>query len=162
MVDTGHTAPSFELPGTGGSNEDVPTYRLGDALEGGPVVLAFYTFDFHPGCTEQVCSVRDLSWFDINPEVSVFGISTDRVFSHRAFAERYDIEFPLLADSDGTVAEAYGVLQDELLGHRRVSKRALFLLDTDGTVRYRWVGEDPETVPDLTPLYEALADLSES
>ena len=162
MVDIGHTAPGFELPGTGGSDDDVPTYLLEEALEGGPVVLAFYAFDFHPGCTEQVCSVRDLSWFDINPDVSVFGISTDRVFSHRAFAERYDIEFPLLADSDGAVSEAYGVLRDEVLGHRRVSKRALFLLDTDGTVRYRWVGEEPETVPDLTPLYEALAELSES
>jgi len=161
MVTVGDTAPSFELPGTGDAGEGVPTYRLDDALGEGPVVLAFYAFDFHPGCTEQLCSIRDLSWFDIDPDVSVFGISTDRVFSHRAFAEQHDIEFPLLSDSDGRVAEAYGVLRSELLGHRRVSKRALFLLDTDGTVQYRWVGDDPEAVPSLTPLYEALEDRSE-
>ena len=162
MVNIGDTAPSFELPGTGGSDADVPTYSLGEALEGGPVVLGFYAFDFHPGCTEQLCSIRDLSWFDINPDVSVFGISTDRVFSHQKFAEQHDIEFPLLSDSDGRVAESYGVLRDELLGHRRVSKRAMFLLDTDGTVRYRWAGEDPEAIPDLTPLHEAFEALSES
>lgn len=161
MVTVGDTAPSFELPGTGDVGGDVPTYRLDDALGEGPIVLAFYAFDFHPGCTEQLCSIRDLSWFDINPDVSVFGISTDRVFSHRAFAEQHDIEFPLLSDSDGRVAEAYGVLRDELLGHRHVAKRALFLLDTDGTVQYRWVGDDPEAVPSLTPLYEALENRSE-
>ena len=160
MVTTGDTAPSFELPGTGGPGDEVATHRLDDALGNGPVVLAFYAFDFHPGCAEQVCSVRDLSWFDVDPNVTVFGVSTDGVFSHRAFAERHDIDFPLLSDSDGSVAESYGALRSELLGHRRVAKRALFLLDSDGTVRYRWVGEDPETVPELTPLYEALGDLS--
>ncbi|GAB6879366.1 peroxiredoxin [Halorubrum gandharaense] len=159
MVHVGDTAPDFELPGTGGRGSAIPTHRLGDALGEGPVVLAFYAFDFHPGCTEQLCSVRDLSWFDIDPDVTVFGISTDRVFAHRAFADRHDIEFSLLSDSDGSVSEAYGVLREELLGHKRISKRALFLLDADGTVRYRWVGEDPEETPTLTPLYDALAEL---
>ncbi|QAU11903.1 redoxin domain-containing protein [Halorubrum sp. BOL3-1] len=161
MVTVGDAAPSFELPGTGGSDTEVPTYRLDDALGDGPVVLAFYAFDFHPGCAEQLCSIRDLSWFDVDPDVSVFGISTDRVFSHRAFAEQHDIDFPLLSDSDGGVAEAYDVFRSELLGHRRVSKRALFLLDTEGTVRYRWVGEGPEATPNLTPLYEALEEVSD-
>lgn len=160
MVKIGDTAPSFELPGTGGEGTEIPTYELDDATGDGPVVLAFYAFDFHPGCTREMCSVRDLSWFDINPNVDVFGISTDRVFSHRAFAEEHDMEFPLLSDSDATVSEAYGVLRPELLGHKRLSKRALFLLDSGGTVRYRWVGDDPEAIPDLTPLHEALRELS--
>lgn len=108
-----------------------------------------------------MCSVRDLSWFDVDPDASVFSISTDRVFSHRAFAEKHDIEFPLLSDSDASVSEAYGVLRPELVGHKRLSKRSLFLIDSQGTVRYRWVGDDPESIPDLSPLHEALRELAE-
>lgn len=150
----GETAPDFTLPGTG--EDGVTTYRLDDFLGGGPVVLAFYAFDFHPSCTQEMCDIRDFEWFDIDDRVTVFGISTDRAFSHAAFAAEYGLAFPLLSDSDGAVSEEYGVLYDEVNGHRRVSKRAVFVVDADGDVRYRWVADELPQQPDWTAVKAAL------
>lgn len=84
MNDSRERAPDFELPGTDGSG--VRQYRLSDHTRDGSVLLAFYIFDFHPACTTEMCSLRDLEWFDLMDDVTIFGISTDRAFSHRAFA----------------------------------------------------------------------------
>ena len=92
MIETGQRAPDVSLPGMGPDADAIEAYRLS---------LSFYLFDFHPGCTRQVCSLRDLAWFDLRPDTTVFGISTDRAFSHRAFADRYDLDFTPLSDSDG-------------------------------------------------------------
>jgi peroxiredoxin len=69
----------------------------------------------------------------------VFCISTDRSFSHRAFAETEELAFALLSDSDGSVAESY----EEFNGHKRIAKRSVFVVDTDGTIRYAWSTDDP-------------------
>lgn len=154
QLEIGDTAPDFALPGTG--QEEVKSYRLSDHLEDGPVVLAFYAFDFHPSCTKEMCDIRNLAWFDLSEGITVFGISTDRVFSHGAFAEEYRLDFPLLSDSDGSVSEEYGVLYEEINGHRRVSKRAVFVVDESRVVRYRWVGEELTTQPDWLDVKTAL------
>ena len=146
MIDENDPAPDFHLPGTDG--KVVAEYRLRDALEDSIAVLAFYVFDFHPLCTEELCTIRDAGWFDLAPNVRVFGIGTDRVFSHRAFAGDYDLDFVLLSDSDGEVAEAYDVLYDEFNGHRRVAKRAVFVVDRSRTVQYAWATDDPQIQPD--------------
>jgi len=162
MVIEGDTAPDFRLPGTIPSTpgeEGVTEYRLADALDGGPVIVSFYVFDFHPACTQHMCSLHDVSWFDIDDSVTVFGVSTDRSFSHQEFAEAEGLSFPLLSDSDGSVAEAYDVLYDELNGHKRVSKRAVFVIDTDQTVRYAWVADNPREQPDWGPVREVVSEL---
>ncbi|WP_311172108.1 redoxin domain-containing protein [Halobellus ordinarius] len=161
MIDQGATAPEFSLPGIKVSAEDgtPSTYRLSDALEDGPVFLNFYVFDFHPKCTENLCDLHDVEWFGLEESVTVFGVSTDGSFSHRAFAAEQGLDYALLSDGDGSVAEAYDVLYEEFKGHKRVAKRAVFLIDTDRTVRYAWSTDDPSRQPNWTEIEAALSPL---
>jgi len=157
MLSEGDTAPDFVLPGTDG--EDVRLYALTDLLQRGPVVVAFYLFDFHPACTEQVCAIRDLDWFEFMPDATAVAISTDSAYSHRAFAREHDFGFPLLSDDTGTVADAYGVLSEDVADHGLVPRRSVFVVDTDWTVRHAWASENPETVPDFDPVKTTLESL---
>ena len=84
----------------------------------------------------------------------VLAVSVDSVFSHKAFAEKLGLEFPLLSDFNREVIERYGVAYDEVLGLKKVAKRAVFVIDPSGTVRYKWVTDDFRTLPDP---YQALA-----
>lgn len=158
MTEVGDRAPEIDLPGTRG--EEIREHHLREHTDHGPVVLAFYLFDFHPQCTEQVCSMRDLNWLDVRADTRVLAVSTDSVFSHRAFAAEHNLDYALLSDSDGAVSESYGVLYDELGGHKRVSKRAVFLIDEFQTVRYRWMADDPSEPPPWDEVTNALDELS--
>lgn len=150
MLTDGDMAPDFRLPGTPTPDEQdiVSEYTLREAVADSPVSLNFYLFDFHPHCTENICDLHDLAWFDINESVSVYGISTDKSFSQRSFAETEGLDITLLSDSDGTVAEEYGVLYEEFGGHKRIGKRSVFIVDPEGMVRYAWRTEDPSVQPD--------------
>lgn len=154
----GDRAPDFRLPAAGG-DPDIERRRLRAELADGPVLLNFYLFDFHPHCTEHVCDLHDLAWFDLAESVTPLGVSTDTTYSHRAFAADAGVDVPLLADSDGTVAEAYGVLEAEVDGHRRVAGRSVFVIDQDRVVRYAWRADDPATQPPWRAVRAALADL---
>jgi peroxiredoxin len=160
MLQTGTKAPDFSVPGTDPDGGEPTTYTLSAILEAGPALLNFYLFDFHPACTANVCSLHDLSWFDLDADLSVLGISTDGVFSHGVFAEDEQLDFPLLSDSDGTVAESFDVLYDEVQGHNRVAKRAIFLVDRDRTVRYAWVAERATLQPEWEDVKAAVESLS--
>lgn len=98
----GDSAPEFTLPGSGSDVEstEIWDYSLAEATEAGPAILTFYLFDFNPHCSTHLCGLRDAVGFDLIPPTDVLAISTDRTFSHRAFADRFDLEFPLLSDSD--------------------------------------------------------------
>lgn len=162
MIDVGTQAPEFVLPGTTANSDPLAgeEYRLSAALEDGPVLLNFYLFDFHPACTENLCDLHDVAWFDLDEELSVFGISTDRSFSHRAFAESAQLDVRLLSDSDGSVAEAYDVLYDEFQGHKRIAKRSIFLIDSNQTLQYAWVASDPRMQPDWQAVRAAVSELN--
>ncbi|WP_018257455.1 redoxin domain-containing protein [Halomicrobium katesii] len=156
MLELGDTAPDFTLQGIrGAESSDIETVTLSERLETGPAVLNFYLFDFHPECRRNVCELHDLAWFDLDEQVHTFGISTDSVFSHGEFARQEGLEYPLLSDNDGSVAESYGILTDERQGHRRVARRAVFVVDQTGSVRYRWVAD----APDEQPEWEAIKDV---
>lgn len=139
-VDVGDVAPDFELPGTGEK-----TYRLSD-YRGRKVVLAFYPGDFTAVCTKQFCSYRDEGERIDNLGADVLGISAQSVDSHERFAKEKSLNVPLLADEDKAVARAYGVLAGPMV------RRAIFVIDEQGTIRYRkvtLVGLTYETVDDL-------------
>lgn len=160
MKRQGTHAPDFTLPGTApDGSQRVTEYQLAEALETGPVLINFYVFDFHPACTENLCDLHNLAWLDLDTDVTVFGISTDRSFSHRAFADAEQLFFTLLSDSDGSVAETYDVLYDEFQGHKRIAKRAVFVIDTEQTIQYAWCAVDPQTQPDWNAIREAVSDL---
>jgi peroxiredoxin Q/BCP len=139
-VDVGDAAPDFELPGTGEK-----TYRLSD-YRGRKVVLAFYPGDFTAVCTKQFCSYRDEGERIDNLGADVLGISAQSVDSHERFAKEKSLNVPLLADEDKKVARAYGVVAGPTV------RRAIFVIDEQGTIRYRkvsLVGLTYETVDDL-------------
>ena len=124
----GARAPGFELAGTGGR-----TYRLADYRDTG-VILAFYPGDFTPVCTKQFCSYRDDGDRIEALGVPMLGISPQSVESHERFSDRHGLAVPLLSDPGKRVARAYGVV-----GPGGTTRRAVFVVDADGIVRYRHV-----------------------
>lgn len=144
----GQPAPTFELPGTGGK-----TYRLAD-YQGSGVVLAFYPGDFTPVCTKQFCSYRDDGDRIEGLGVPMVGISPQSVESHQSFTEKHGLRVPLLADTDKSVAKAYGVV-----GPGGMVRRSIFLIDAEGVVRYRHVALLGLTFRDVDDLEEAVAVL---
>jgi peroxiredoxin len=149
MLQRGDEAPDFELRGTDGG--EIRDYRLSEHLAEGPVVLAFYPQDFSPVCTEELCTLHEGDYFAFEPGVDIFGVSTDGVYSHREFARKHGIGFPLLSDGEGAVAEQYSARYEQTHDRfgMRVVKRSLYLIDEDRTVQYAWQTDDVEQMPDL-------------
>jgi peroxiredoxin Q/BCP len=130
MVEVGQQAPAFTLPDQEG--KDV---ALAD-LRGQKVVVYFYPKADTPGCTTQACGIRDhTEEYDAAGAV-VLGVSPDTVEDVRKFAEKYDLQFHLLADADHAVAEAYGVWVEKTNYGRTYwgNERTTFVIDADGQV----------------------------
>ncbi len=145
----GDRAPQFGLEGTG-----MKTYRLADFASTG-VILAFYPGDFTPVCTKQFCSYRDDGDRLEALGVPMMGISPQSVESHERFADRHGLTVPLLSDPGKKVARSYGVV-----GPGGFIRRAVFLVDGKGVLRYRHValfGLRYQDVGDLEKAVSALA-----
>jgi peroxiredoxin Q/BCP len=141
----GQQAPDFELDGTEGR------FRLSDH-RGRRVLLLFYPGDNTPVCTRQFCSYRDDSPTMEQLDAVVVGISAQSESSHIAFAARYGINVPLLADIEGAVAKLYGVWRP-VVG----TKRAVVVIDEEGIIRHRHVHTLGLDYQDASELQEALA-----
>jgi thioredoxin-dependent peroxiredoxin len=133
-------APDFTLPAVG--NEDVVKngqVHLAD-LHGKTVVLYFYPKDDTPGCTKEACSFRDANREMQKRGIVVLGVSADDVASHRKFANKYGLSFPLLSDTDTSVSQLYGVWKEKnFLGKKFLGvNRETFLIDKEGVVRKAW------------------------
>jgi peroxiredoxin Q/BCP len=130
-VGVGDVAPPFALPGTDGSDEGRRTYTL-EEHRGRPVVLVFYPGDNTPVCTRQLNSyTSEIGEFE-RVGAQVLAVSPQSVESHDGFSCRQGgFAFPLLADEDKRVAEAYGVL-----GPLGFYRRSAFVIDAEGVVRY--------------------------
>jgi thioredoxin-dependent peroxiredoxin len=130
MVDPGEQAPDFELP-----NQDGEPVKLSD-LRGRPVVVYFYPKADTPGCTTQACGVRDHEADYASAGATVLGVSPDPVAKVKKFHEKYQLNFPLLADEDHAVAEAYGVwVQKSMYGRTYFgNERTTFVIGPDGVV----------------------------
>ena len=147
----GDKAPDFTATTNGGS-----TVKLSD-FTGKPVILYFYPRDDTPGCTTEACSFRDnFSEFQ-KRGVVVLGVSTDNVKSHEKFVEKFKLPFPLLADEDKTIVNAYGVWgKKSFLGRKyEGTMRVTFLIDGDGRIKNIW----PQVKPDKH-ITEILADFN--
>lgn len=134
---------------------------LGDLIAEQPVLLSFYTLDFSPDCIDEWCSFRDFDWFASGDHVQVVGCSKSSAGLHRRFIDYLDLSFPLYADPDLSVSDAFGVTY-RTLGITRRSRRSCFLLDSDLTVRYRWLGEhwlDPtRDTPPVSEIHDAIVE----
>ncbi len=118
---------------------DGTTFRLSEWLSQAPLVVYFYPKDDTPGCTTEACGLRD----DINAfrglKATVVGASYDSVDSHKMFIAKYNLPFPLIADTDKLVSKAFGV--SGLL----YPDRATFILGKDGTVLFANPSVNPKT-----------------
>lgn len=124
-VSVGDVAPEFTLPGTGGKSYSLSSFR------GQPVVLVFYPGDDTPVCTKQLNSYNnELSAFD-SVGAQVLAISAQDLESHEQFASKHGFNFPLLADTEKSVASLYGTV-----GPLGFPRRSVFVVDASGVVRY--------------------------
>jgi thioredoxin-dependent peroxiredoxin len=133
-VEAGTPAPDFTLPTDGAGSLTL------SALRGKPVILYFYPKDDTSGCTKEACAFRDLQPDFSAADAVVIGVSKDGVASHNKFKAKYELNFPLVADEDTTLAQAYGVwVEKSMYGRKYMGMdRATFLIDKDGVVRQAW------------------------
>ncbi|WP_372001157.1 peroxiredoxin [Tistrella mobilis] len=134
MIEEGAKAPDFTMPTDGGGEVSLA------ALAGKTVVLYFYPRDDTPGCTKEACAFRDLHPALEKLDAVVIGVSKDSVAAHDRFKAKYGLNFPLAADTDGAVCDAYGVwVEKNMYGRKSMGiERSTFLIDGTGTVRKIW------------------------
>ena len=152
VLEVGQSAPDFLLPDQDGKTRQLVDWR------GKWLVLYFYPKNDTPGCTTEACNFRD-DWLLLQElGAAVVGLSVDTSASHAAFAQKYKLPFPLLADAQGEVAARYGALSDWWLF--KFAKRQTFIIDPQGRIAriYRSVDSDKhsaEIVADLRQLRQS-------
>jgi thioredoxin-dependent peroxiredoxin len=141
VLQPGDHAPDFELPDQNGD-----PVELSD-LKGQTVVLYFYPRADTPGCTTQACGVRDRGSEYEAAGARVIGVSPDPVEAVKKFADKFDLDFTLLADADHAVAEQYGTWgEKKMYGKTYMGvQRATFIIDADGTVAHVIPKASPKT-----------------
>jgi mycoredoxin-dependent peroxiredoxin len=150
-LSVGTAAPDFSL-----KDQNQKDVKLSDFRGKKKVVIVFYPLDWSPVCTnEHVCFVNDLKRFE-DLDAQVLGLSVDSVWSHKAFAEKMGIHYPLLADFQprGAVADKFGVY----LADKGITGRAIAVIDRDGKVAW-FKSYDIPTVPDVKEVSDALAKI---
>lgn len=131
MPEPGALAPEFE-----GETQDGDRIRLSD-YRGRRIALYFYPKDDTPGCTKQACNLRDGYTGLLDAGIAVIGVSGDDVASHARFADKYELPFPLIADTDHTILEKYGVWRVRNMYGRKFmgTQRTTFLIDEEGRIK---------------------------
>lgn len=140
QLKAGDPAPDFSAIATDGRTLSLADFR------GQKLVMYFYPMDDTPGCTKQACSLRDSNAAIKIKGAAILGVSAQGEASHQKFTEKFSLNFPLLADTDLTIAKAYGVagsgLSGLLRGLVKVSERVTFIIDADGKIAH--VINDPD------------------
>ncbi|MGH2409964.1 MAG: redoxin domain-containing protein [Chloroflexota bacterium] len=139
---------------------DLKEVQVKDLL-GQPIVLAFFPAAFTSVCTTEMCTFRDsLARFN-TLNAKVYGISVDLPFALQAFGEKNNLSFPLLSDMEREAIRAFGVVWPLLGGIvKDVARRSVFMLDAEGTIVYRWVGESPANEPPYSEVVRAVESLT--
>ena len=130
LLPVGAEAPDFEAPTTDGGHIKLSQFRGGKS-----VLLMFYPKDDTPGCTRQMCAARDEKADYEAAGVRRFGVNPGGLESHRRFADKYMLDFPLIVDEGSRIAAAYGVLKEN-----GGVARATYLIDPDGRIAYAAAG----------------------
>jgi peroxiredoxin len=158
-VNVGDMAPDFTLPSTIGDE-----VTLSQLLEDKAVVLTFYQFDFtgneERGWTSQLQRFqRHLDKFrDAGAEV--LAVSVDTVYSHKAFADKIDVEYPLLSDFNRDAMHSYNVFWEEVGPYEEVGRRSVFVIGQDGKIKYKWVADDLRALPDVPAVLKTVRALN--
>ena len=152
-ADIGSQAPDFTL-----MNEERQPVTL-SGQRGKPVLLAFFPAAFSSVCTKELCTFRDSFARLGQSAAQVYGISVDTFFALKAFHDAERLTFPLLSDFNKDVMRDYGVLNENMIGLKGIAKRAVFVIDRQGIVRYREVLEDARNEPDYEKALAAVTAL---
>lgn len=155
-IQAGQQAPDFTLFDT-----DKNKVSLADQ-KGSNVVVLFFPLAFTGVCTAELCNVRDNIGNYNSTNAKVFGVSVDSLFSLGKFKAEQNLNFPLLSDFNKEAAKAFGVLYEtfpafEMQG---VSKRAAFVIDKEGVVRYAEICPTPGDLPDFASIQQTLEGLA--
>jgi peroxiredoxin len=148
MVKIGDKAPEFTLPDT-----DLKPRSLKEFL-GNKTVLAFFVGAFTSVCTKEMCKFRDSMARLTDLDAQIVGIAVSDPFSNKAFAEKNYLSFPILSDYKREVVRTYGIELPNFAGLAgyTTSKRAIFILDKYGTVRYLWISDNPAVEPNYSEI----------
>jgi thioredoxin-dependent peroxiredoxin len=146
----GEAAPLVE-----GKDQDGKPWKLSDVIGKKIVLLYFYPKDDTPGCTKEACGLRDRMGDLAKQKVEVMGVSFDSSASHQQFIAKYKLNFPLLADTDGKIAEAYGAK----MGSKSMARRVSFLIGLDGKIAH--VTDSPSADTHLAEMAQAIAKLQQ-
>lgn len=153
-INVGDQAPDFTLKSKRGDLEDV---ALSSFRGNRNVVLLFFPLAYTSVCTDEMCSVSGgLAEYD-SLNAQVLAISVDSPFAQEAWADQNNISIPLLSDFNKEVCAAYGAQYQDLLGFSGVAKRAAFVVDKKGIVRYAEVSEDATVLPDFDAVKRCLS-----
>ncbi|MCK9404295.1 MAG: redoxin domain-containing protein [Chitinophagaceae bacterium] len=154
-IQTGQQAPAFSLFDT-----DKNKISLADQ-KGSNVVVLFFPLAFTGVCTAELCNVRDNIAIYNNTNAKVFGISVDSLFTLEKFKTEQNLNFPLLSDFNKEAAKAFGVLYETfpVFDMQGVSKRAAYVIDKEGVVRYAEVCPTPGDLPNFAAIQQILAGL---
>ena len=153
-VQVGQEAPDFMLKDT--ETQDVALSSFRGQKN---VVLLFVPFAFTGVCTSELCSVRDNLGTYGQLDAEVLGISVDSPFAQKQWKEKENLNFTLVSDFNRGVSKAYGAQFDDLMGFAGVAKRAAFVIDKAGKVRYAEVLESPRDLPNFDKIQETLRGL---
>ena len=147
----GQNAPSFSLYNTNKQLVEL------SQLKGKKVVLLFFPAAFTSTCTKELCSLRDdLAWYN-NVNAVVFGISTDALYSLAKYKEEQNLNFELLADYNKEVSGFYGAQYEVFnFGMKGTSRRAAFVIDEEGVIKYAEVLESASDLPNFQKVKDAL------
>jgi peroxiredoxin Q/BCP len=136
-LSVGDTAPAFTVKDTTGKSVSLSDFA------GQTVVLYFYPKDDTPGCTKEACSFRDNYEQYLSKGIPVLGVSMDDEASHQAFTNKFNLPFPLLADTEGALTKAYDVEGD--MNGIKYSKRVTYVIDSSGKISQVYTTVNTET-----------------
>ena len=147
-------APDFTLQNTQGDKVTLSHFR-----EDKNVVLLFFPVAFSSTCTKEFCTIRDNMKLYNSLDAKVMGISVDSFFCLKEFKKRENLNFTLLSDFNKEVSQMYNALYNDFYGMKGVSKRATFVIDKEGTIKFSEVLEDSSQLPDFKKVQDILANL---
>ena len=155
MIKVGDKPPGFQIP-----DQDKSVRSMNDFM-GHRTVLAFFPGAFTSICTREMCKFRDSAQAFMDFGAQVVGISVNDPFTNKAFAQSNNLQFPILSDYLRETIKMYDVFHEDFAGLKgyTAAKRSVFILDEAGTLRYKWVSDDPGKEPDYEEIARQLSQL---
>jgi peroxiredoxin len=155
LTETGQKPPDFQLP-----DQNKTIHSIKD-FAGKKTVLAFFPGAFTSVCTKEMCAFRDSAQPLMDLGAQVIGISVNDPFTNKAFAETNGLPFMILSDYTRDTIRKYDVFHENFAGLKgyTAAKRSIFILDEAGTLRYKWISEDPGKEPDYEEILKQLSQL---